>query len=171
MTPSASPDATSATPVDAWFELVDAPEAAARSLVRGLGAIGVRLRPRDPGPDRPRNGVIAFARSAAAADHLREVTNGRSERVLALSTSRDALGDDGWGLLRAGASDVFTLARPGALGAARRRATAPLADHRRAGRVPARPGLPGRRQPRMAGGAPRSRRGGPLHRRRGADHR
>jgi transcriptional regulator with GAF, ATPase, and Fis domain len=111
VTPSANPDATSATPVDAWFELVDAPEAAARSVVRGLGAIGVRLRPRDRSPDRPRNGVIAFAGSTAA-DYLREVTDGRSGRVLALSLSRDALGDESWGLLRAGASDVVRWSDP-----------------------------------------------------------
>jgi transcriptional regulator with GAF, ATPase, and Fis domain len=113
VTPSASPHATSATPVDAWFEFLDAPDAVVRSVVRGLAAIGVRLRPRDPGQDRPRNGVIAFnGTAAAAADCIREVINGRSERVLALSTSHDALGDESWGLLQAGASDVVRWSDP-----------------------------------------------------------
>jgi transcriptional regulator with GAF, ATPase, and Fis domain len=113
VTSSARPHATSATPVDAWFEFLDAPDAVVQSVVRGLAASGVRLRPRDPGPDRPRNGVIAFAGSiAAAAECISDVTNGRSGRVLALSTSRDALGDDSWRLLRAGASDVISWSDP-----------------------------------------------------------
>jgi transcriptional regulator with GAF, ATPase, and Fis domain len=111
--PSASPPATSATPVDAWFELAGASEAAARSVVRGLGAIGVRLRRRDRGPGRPRNGVVAFAGGAgAAADCIRELAAGGTERILALSTTPGTLGDDSWALLRAGASDVFRWSDP-----------------------------------------------------------
>ena len=114
MATSASPPATSATPVDAWFELAGAPEAVARSVVRGLGAIGVRLRRRDPGPGRPRNGVIAFAGAAAAVDCIRELAAGGTERILALSTSAGTLGEDSWALLRAGASDVFSWSDPAA---------------------------------------------------------
>jgi hypothetical protein len=109
----ASPPTTSATPVDAWLELVDAPEAMARSVMRGLGAIGVRLRRRDPGRGRPRNGVIAFDGSAAAAvDCIRELAAGGTERILALSTSAGVLGEDSWALLRAGAADVFCWSDP-----------------------------------------------------------
>jgi transcriptional regulator with GAF, ATPase, and Fis domain len=109
----ASPPTTSATPVDAWLELVDAPEAMARSVMRGLGAIGVRLRRRDPGRSRPRNGVIAFDGSAAAAvDCIRELAAGGTERILALSTSAGVLGEDSWALLRAGAADVFCWSDP-----------------------------------------------------------
>jgi DNA-binding NtrC family response regulator len=99
----------SATPVDAWMEVVGAAGSEARSVARGLTASGVRLRSRDAAPDRPRNGVIVFDGSAAAAtDGIRKAADGRSERILALSLSGDALGDDIWGLLRAGASDVFS---------------------------------------------------------------
>jgi transcriptional regulator with GAF, ATPase, and Fis domain len=98
----------SATPVDAWMEVVGAAGSEARSVARGLTASGVRLRPRDAAPDRPRNGVIVFDGSAAAAtDCICRAADGRSERILALSLSGDALGDDIWGLLRSGASDVF----------------------------------------------------------------
>lgn len=90
------------------MEVVGAAGSQARSVARGLTASGVRLRSRDAGPDRPRNGVIVFDGSAAAAiDCIRKATDVRSECILALSLSGDALGDDIWGLLRAGASDVF----------------------------------------------------------------
>jgi DNA-binding NtrC family response regulator len=90
------------------LEAVCAPESVVRSLVRSVGAMGVRLRPRAPGPDQPRNGVVAFGDTAAAADRIREVAGGCSARILALSTNRGALGDRSWGLLEAGASDVFS---------------------------------------------------------------
>jgi transcriptional regulator with GAF, ATPase, and Fis domain len=94
--------------VHAWFKVIGAPDSVVQSVVRALGAMGVKLRPRDLGDGRPQSGVIAFAGSTAAvAECIREVTDGRSEPILALSMSRDALGDDGWRLLRAGASDVF----------------------------------------------------------------
>jgi transcriptional regulator with GAF, ATPase, and Fis domain len=113
MTPSARPGTTAATPIDAWFEVVGAPAPVVQSVVRGLGAVDVRLRPRDPAPGRPRNGVIVFAGSTATAvDCIHEITDGGSERILALSTSDDALGDESWGLLRAGASDVFSWCDP-----------------------------------------------------------
>jgi transcriptional regulator with GAF, ATPase, and Fis domain len=108
-----SPPTASATPVDAWLELVDAPEAMARSVMRSLGAIGVRLRQRDPGRGRPRNGVIAFDGSAAAAvDCIHELSADGTERILALSTSAGTLAEDSWALLRAGAADVFHWSDP-----------------------------------------------------------
>jgi transcriptional regulator with GAF, ATPase, and Fis domain len=108
--PSAHPTtSTAATPVDAWFEVIAVPDAVVRSVTGRLGALGVRLRPREPGADRPRLGVVAFGGGAvAAADRIRDVTDGRAERVLALSASPGALGDDSWELLWAGASDVFS---------------------------------------------------------------
>jgi transcriptional regulator with GAF, ATPase, and Fis domain len=91
------------------MEVVGAAGSEARSVARALTASGVRLHSRDAGPDRPRNGVIVFDGSAAAAsDCIRKAADGRSERILALSLSGDALGDDIWGLLRAGAADVFS---------------------------------------------------------------
>jgi transcriptional regulator with GAF, ATPase, and Fis domain len=110
--PSASPPSASATPVDAWFEVVDASEATARSVARGLEAIGVRLRRRNQGPGRPGNGVVAFAGGAAAVDCIQEVTAGGAGRILALSTANGTLGDDSWALLQAGASDVFSWSDP-----------------------------------------------------------
>jgi transcriptional regulator with GAF, ATPase, and Fis domain len=113
VTSPAHPQTTSATPVDAWFEVIGAPDSVVRPVVRGLGVLGVRLRPRERRPGPPRNGVIVFAGSTAAvADCIREVTDGRPQRVLALSTSRRPLGDDSWELLRAGASDVFSWSDP-----------------------------------------------------------
>jgi DNA-binding NtrC family response regulator len=109
VTPPPRSDTDAAARVDAWFEVVGAPDSAVQPVVHGLGAAGVELRPRDQGPGRPRNGVIVFAGStAAAADSIHEAANGGSERILALSTSDDTLGADSWGLLRAGASDVFS---------------------------------------------------------------
>jgi transcriptional regulator with GAF, ATPase, and Fis domain len=108
VTPLPRSETTDETLVEAWFEVLGAPDSVVGPVVRGVGEIGVELRPRDQ-PGRPRNGVIIFAGSiAAAADFIQEVTNGDSERVLALSTANGALGDESWGLLRAGASDVFT---------------------------------------------------------------
>ena len=99
--------------VDAWLEVVGAPDSAVQPVVHGLGAAGVELRPRGQGPGRSRNGVIVFAGStAAAADSIHEAAHGGSERILALSTSDDTLGADSWGLLRAGASDVFSWCDP-----------------------------------------------------------
>ena len=113
MTPSGSPDTTTATPLDAWLEAIDAPDSVVQSLVRDLGGMGVQLRPRGPGPGRPRSGVIIFAGDiAAATDRIRQVTNGRREPVLALSTSQHTLGSGSWELLRAGAADVFSLRDP-----------------------------------------------------------
>jgi transcriptional regulator with GAF, ATPase, and Fis domain len=107
--PAHHPETTAASTVVAWFEVVDAPDSVVQSVVRGLGAMGVQLRPRDLGPEQPRNGVIAFAGSTtAAADCIRQVADGHPERILALSTSHDTLGDESWGLLQAGASDVFS---------------------------------------------------------------
>jgi transcriptional regulator with GAF, ATPase, and Fis domain len=107
------PATSAATPVDAWIQVIGVPEPVATSVVRGLKAAAVQLRTRD-GPDRPRNGVVAFAAmTSGVADFIHEVADGRSERILALCTSPRLQGDDGWGLLRAGASDVFTWRDPG----------------------------------------------------------
>ena len=107
----------------------------------------------------------------SAADSIREVANGGSERILALSTSDDPLGDDSWGLLRAGASDVFTWCDPedSARQVAERLRRWQTIDelvecrHVQDFLVGDSPGL--------AGGAARRRRGGAVHRRRRADHR
>jgi transcriptional regulator with GAF, ATPase, and Fis domain len=51
--------------------------------------------------------VVAFAVDCpAVVDCIRDVAADRSDRILALSASRDALGENSWELLRAGASDV-----------------------------------------------------------------
>jgi DNA-binding NtrC family response regulator len=103
---------TVATPLDAWMTVIGAPDPVVQTMQRGLAALDVRLSPRDDSPNRPHNGIIAFAaRTSAVADYIRNVTDGRSERVLALSTSRP-LGNDSWALLRAGASDVLTWGDP-----------------------------------------------------------
>jgi transcriptional regulator with AAA-type ATPase domain len=102
--PAPRPDA--ATRVDAWLEVVGAPESEVEPVVQGLEEACVEFRSREDGP---RNGVVVFAGSAAAAaDSIHAVANGGSKRILALSTSHDPLGADCWGLLRAGASDVFS---------------------------------------------------------------
>jgi transcriptional regulator with GAF, ATPase, and Fis domain len=93
-------------PLDAWITVIGAPDPVVRSVVGALEALEVRLRPRDGVTDRPRHGVVAFAaHTPAVANHIRECTNGRAQRVLALSTARQP-GDDSWELLRAGACDV-----------------------------------------------------------------
>ena len=113
MTPNGSPYTTTDMPLDAWLEVIETPDSVVRSLVRGVGAMGVQLRPHGPGPGRPQNGVIVFAGNTdAVADRIRKATNGGPEHVLALSTSRHALGGDGWELLRAGAADVIRLCDP-----------------------------------------------------------
>jgi transcriptional regulator with GAF, ATPase, and Fis domain len=101
------------TPVEAWLEVIGTPDSVVRAVVRGVRAMGVELRPRDQCPDRARNGVILFAGSiAAAGDFITELTSGGSARVLALATCEGALGDDSWGLLRAGAADVVSWSDP-----------------------------------------------------------
>ena len=113
MTPAPGSESDAATRVDAWLEVIGAPDSAVEPVVHGLGAVGVELRARDHSPGRPRNGVVVFAGSiAAAADSIHEAATGGSERILAVSTSDDALGADSWGLLRAGASDVFSWCDP-----------------------------------------------------------
>jgi DNA-binding NtrC family response regulator len=109
---TATPERATAVPLDAWMTAIGAPDPVVQSMARGLAALDVRLSPREDNADRPCNGVVAFAsHTPAVADYIHEITNGRSERVLALSTSRP-LGDDCWALLRAGASDVFTWGDP-----------------------------------------------------------
>jgi transcriptional regulator with GAF, ATPase, and Fis domain len=106
------PQSTSAAPVEAWIKVIGVPAAVVESVLRELAALDVQLRDRDA-PDRPRNGLVAFATmSPGVADFIHEATNGRSERIVALSTSGLLQGDDGWALLRAGASDVLTWRDP-----------------------------------------------------------
>jgi DNA-binding NtrC family response regulator len=113
VTPPSRSETDAEARVDAWLEVVGAPDSAIQPVVRGLGAAGVELRPHDEDPGRPRNGVIVFAGSTAAvAQSIHEAANGGAERILALSTSDDTLGADSWGLLRAGASDVFSWCDP-----------------------------------------------------------
>ena len=113
MTPAASSEPSAATPIDAWFAVLGASDAAVRSVARDLAKLGVRLRPRDGNPGRPRNGVIVFAGGAnGAADSIHDFANGGSERILALSMSEGPLGDESWDLLRAGAADVFSWCEP-----------------------------------------------------------
>jgi transcriptional regulator with GAF, ATPase, and Fis domain len=57
--------------------------------------------------------VFVFAGgAAAAAESIHDFASGGSERILAVSTSEDTLGDDSWDLLRAGAADVFSWCEP-----------------------------------------------------------
>jgi transcriptional regulator of acetoin/glycerol metabolism len=108
---SASPPSegiTAATPVPAWLEVVGASDAAVEPVVRGLREMGVHLRPRDGSPSRPRNGVVLFAGAIApAAERIREIANGGTGRIVALSACEEAAGDGSWVLLRAGASDAL----------------------------------------------------------------
>ena len=113
MNTSPPPGTAAATPVDAWFETIGVPQSAAGSVVRHLGALDVRLHPYEAGPDRSRNGVVAFAApTPEVAGCLRDITASRSGRVLAVSLSDGVLGDGIWELLRAGAADVASFRDP-----------------------------------------------------------
>jgi transcriptional regulator with GAF, ATPase, and Fis domain len=97
-------------PVAAWLEVVGASQSAVKRVVSGLRKAGVQLQPRDT-PGGPRNGVVVFAGNiATAADAIHQVANGGPGCVIALHAAGDGLGDDSWGLLRAGASDVIAWA-------------------------------------------------------------
>src|SRR5688572_17612718 len=99
-------------PLDGWIEAIGVPEATVTSVLRQMAALDVRLRPRGA-PDRPRVGVIVFSEpTSGVTDFVQEVSSRQRERILALSTSSTFQGDDGWSLLRAGASDVFTWGDP-----------------------------------------------------------
>jgi DNA-binding NtrC family response regulator len=107
LSPSPRSATVAATPVAAWLEVVRASDSALEPVKRGLTEMGVKLERRN-GPDGPRNGIVVFDGGAAAvADAIHDVADGSRGRVLALCASGDGLGDDSWGLLRAGASDVF----------------------------------------------------------------
>jgi transcriptional regulator with GAF, ATPase, and Fis domain len=94
--------------VDAWIKAIGVPDSVVQTVLRELGALDVRLHPRIAGLDPPRNGIVAFARlTSGVADFIREASNDGSARILALSMAKGLRGDDGWGLLRAGAADVF----------------------------------------------------------------
>jgi transcriptional regulator with GAF, ATPase, and Fis domain len=109
---STGPPSTSAEPVEAWIKVIGLPAPVVKSVLRELDALDVQLCDRDA-PDRPRNGVVAFATmTSGVAEFIHEATNGGSERILALSTSGLLQGDDSWGLLGAGASDVLTWRDP-----------------------------------------------------------
>jgi DNA-binding NtrC family response regulator len=110
--PATRSEPRAAKPIDAWLAVLGASDSAVRSVARDLAKLGVRLRPRDGGAARPRNGVIVFAEGAAAADSIHNLANDGSERILALSTSEGTLGEESWALLRAGAADVFTWSEP-----------------------------------------------------------
>ena len=113
MTPSPRSETDAAARVDAWLEVIGAPDSAVEPVVHAVSWTGRGAPAPRHGPDRPRNGVVVFAGStAAAADSIHEVASGGSDRILALSASNDALGADSWGLLRAGASDVFSWSDP-----------------------------------------------------------
>ena len=93
MTSSPRPKTHAEAPVDAWLEVIGAPDAAVQPVVRGSGAAGVQLCSRDGAADRPHNGVVVFAGSpAAAADSIHAVADGGWGRILALSAAGDALG-------------------------------------------------------------------------------
>jgi DNA-binding NtrC family response regulator len=101
-----------AAPVDAWVQRLDVPDALAEPIMQRLGELGVQLHARAPGPQRPRNGVVLFNGSAAAAAESIHAVAGGAERVLALSACGEPLGEDSWRLLRAGASDACSWADP-----------------------------------------------------------
>jgi DNA-binding NtrC family response regulator len=108
VTPPPSEGRTEEPPVDAWLEVVGAPDSEVEEVARGLRAKGAQLRRGDGLRDGPLNGVLVFSGDAAAvADRLGELTSGVPARVLVLSTSSRELGEETWDLLRAGASDVF----------------------------------------------------------------
>src|SRR3954447_3960300 len=77
-----------------------------------LGELGVQLHAHAPGAEGPCNGVVMFNGSAAAAAASIQAVAGGAERVLALSACAEPLGEDSWGLLRAGASDACSWADP-----------------------------------------------------------
>ena len=107
MSSPSHPATVAPTPVAAWVEVVGASDSAVKRVVGGLRKTGVQLQPRDA-PGRPRNGVVVFAGNiAAAADAIHRVASGGPGCVIALHAAGDRLGDDSWGLLRAGASDVI----------------------------------------------------------------
>jgi transcriptional regulator with GAF, ATPase, and Fis domain len=121
LTTRSPPGATVATtPVAAWLEVVGASRSAVERVARGLRKAGVRLQRRDT-PGRPRNGVVLFAGNlAAAADAIHRAANGGPGCVIALHAAADGVGDDSWGLLRAGASDVIDWSDASALQVAAR---------------------------------------------------
>jgi transcriptional regulator with GAF, ATPase, and Fis domain len=108
VTTRSPPGATvAATPVAAWLEVVGASRSAVERVARGLRKTGVRLQPRDTAGGL-RNGVVLFAGNvAAAADAVQRAANAGPGCVIALHAAGDALGNDSWRLLRAGASDVI----------------------------------------------------------------
>ena len=106
------PASTTAEPVDGWIEAIGVPDAVVTSMLRELAALDVRLRPRDA-PDPPHLGVVVFlTMTSRVVDFVHELTSQQPERILAVSTSTALPATDGWGLLRAGALDVFTWRDP-----------------------------------------------------------
>jgi transcriptional regulator with GAF, ATPase, and Fis domain len=107
---STRPGTTATAPVDAWLEVVGAPDAVVAAVARGLAAMDVNLRPRRGNGTSPAHfGIVAFGGPPTrASDLIREITDAGTERVLALSTTPGLGGDETWALMDAGASDVVT---------------------------------------------------------------
>ncbi|MEI8408966.1 MULTISPECIES: sigma 54-interacting transcriptional regulator [unclassified Kribbella] len=98
--------------MDAWIKVIGAPDAVVRTVTHGLEALDIKLIA--PAPGIARNGLVVFgAATADVAAGINELAAGLPGRVLALSTTGGLQGDDSWGLLRAGASDVLTWRDPG----------------------------------------------------------
>ncbi|WP_446220316.1 sigma 54-interacting transcriptional regulator [Micromonospora sp. IBHARD004] len=89
-----------AAPVEARLDAAGLPAARTAALREALAAAGVRPCP------HARNGIVVLdPRRPGAADRVRALAG--PGRLLVLSPSEAPVGDAGWALLRAGASDVL----------------------------------------------------------------
>jgi DNA-binding NtrC family response regulator len=94
--------------VDTWIRAIGVSESVVQSVVRALRQLEVCLHGTDADADHVGNGVVVFGQmSPGVSDTIREALSRRSGRILALAAT-DLQDGDGWDLLRAGASDVFT---------------------------------------------------------------
>jgi DNA-binding NtrC family response regulator len=111
--PSAAAGATAVATVDAWLATSGVTTSAVGPVAQHLTEAGVRLRSGGSAPPGAGDGVLVFEEMTGdLADHVRQLATGAQGRVLALSLSGHALGDESWQLLRAGASDVVTWGDP-----------------------------------------------------------
>jgi len=97
--------------INAWIHCFEKGHLQAqKALIESLAQTGINTSNLDPNTPRG-SGVLLFGQvSSPLCDFLREISRGGYERVLALAITRSALLEDAiWHLLRAGASDVFTL--------------------------------------------------------------